>query len=80
MREYTFLLSSSFRTPHIKAKSLREAYGITKIWYFYQKLFGEKGIKEHLGKLTPIYQYANREDYVMSGWLSSNDKSLKEVS
>ena len=80
MREYTFLLSSNFRTPHIKANSLRRAYRMTRIWYLYQKIFGKKGIKERLGKLTPIYQYADPDDYVMSGWVSSNDKSLEEVS
>lgn len=53
---------------------------MTRIWYLYQKIFGKKGIKERLGKLTPIYQHANPDDYVMSGWVSSNDKSLEEVS
>lgn len=76
MREYTFLLSDSFRTPHVQARSLREAYRMTKIWYVHETVFR----KRKMGKLLTTYQVTKRgvDSSVMSGWLDSKDKSLKE--
>jgi len=62
MREYTFLLKGSFRTEHVKANTLRQAWFPLK--------------KKYKDRIIPIYQFANKNDYVMSGWLNSNDKKL----
>jgi hypothetical protein len=73
MREYTFLLSKSFRSEHVKAKDLREAWKLTKAWY--NSLSSES--KLQAGHLERIYQTCKDGDYVMSGWLATNDKHIK---
>lgn len=75
MREYTFLMSDSTRTPHVQAKTLRAAWTLTKIWYLYQTLFRRRT----LGKLTNTFQTCAEHDFIMSGWKATNDKQIKEL-
>jgi len=72
MKEYTFLLSKSFRSEHVKANTLREAWGLTKQWY--KTLSPER--KERAGSLTPCYQDCKEGDCVMSGWKQTLDKRI----
>ncbi|MBA7587632.1 hypothetical protein ES708_29663 [subsurface metagenome] len=72
MREYTFLLSKSFRSKHVKANTLREAWRLTKQWY--KALSPES--KERAGSLTRSYQDCQEGDYVMSGWKQTLDKRI----
>lgn len=74
MREYTFLMSDSTRTPHVKAKNLRTAWKLTKIWHRNETLFRNP----KLGELTSTYQTCGANDYVMSGWKDTHDKQIKE--
>lgn len=73
MPEYTFLLGHSFRSEHVKANTLREAWSKTKEWY--AQLDQER--KDRAGALLTSYQYAREGDMIMSGWLFSRDKKLK---
>jgi len=75
MREYTFLLSNSFRSTHVKARTLREAWNKTNQWY--TALSMEE--KAHGGILTHTYQDCRINDYVLSGWKQSTDKKLMGV-
>lgn len=70
MREYTFLMSDSFRTPHIFANNLREAWENAKEWH------KQEAKKRKLGELIPTYQSAGEGDYVMSGWRDIRDKAI----
>lgn len=72
MQEYTFLLGHSFRSEHVKAKTLREAWSKTKKWY--AQLSQEE--KERAGSLVSLYQFAREGAYVMSRWLETRDKKI----
>jgi len=73
MKEYTFLGSHSFRSQHVRAHTLREAWRVTKQWY--NSLSLEQ--REHMGHLTHSYQDAKDGDMVMSGWKFTRDKKIK---
>lgn len=76
MREYTFLGSKSFRSEHVKAKNLREAFIKTKLWYF--NLSEE--MKSRFGILRgQTYQWCGENDFIMSGWIYSRDNKLKDI-
>lgn len=75
MREYTFLGTKSFRSEHIKAKNIREAWKKTKLWY----LNLDKTEKEFFGDLTTTYQYAKENDFYMSNWLHSKTLGNKYI-
>jgi hypothetical protein len=63
MKEYTFLLENSFRTPHVKARNIREALQ-------YNRAFRKS--------MVGLYQVANDGDMVMSGWKTSNQIRKEE--
>jgi len=70
MPEYTFYLTKGYRSQHVKANNLYQAYLITKRDHdsVAQKMFGNI-IPNH-------YQVASDGDYLMSGWKTSQDKRL----
>jgi len=72
MNEYTFLTSQSWRSEHVKARTMREAWRIAKKQH--AALSVEE--RERYGSLIPHYQSAREGDMVMSGWIPSLDKSL----
>ena len=84
MKEYTFLMTTSWRSKHIKANTLREAFKKAKIWLEYQKNFGNTTIKESvsgkehqtIGEFTGQYQDCKENDCVMSGWKGIKDKKI----
>ena len=76
MKEYTFLMTTSFRSEHIKAHTLREAFKKVKIWHEYHKNFGSEQLKKNLGDLNGSYQDAKDDDFVMSGWKQIKDKKI----
>lgn len=76
MNEYKFLGSGSFRSEHVKAKTLRAAYVMTRKWY----LNLDSGTRARFGVLRgKTYQWCQDGAYVMSGWLHSRDPKLKDV-
>lgn len=71
-REYTFYLTEGFRTYHVKANTLREAWRKTVKYYL-----GHPKTMKVLGNLTSMYQsQKHHEDYVLSGWKCTKDKQI----
>ena len=74
MNEYTFLGSHSFRSRHVNAKSLREAFTKTRAWY--KSLAPDR--QKEFGVLRTTYQWGRDGCTALSGWIHSCDKKLKE--
>lgn len=73
MPEYTFFLTKGYRTQHVKAKNLYQAYLLAA------KDHDQEAINS-FGEIVPNhYQVASDGDYTMSGWKWSNDKRLLKI-
>jgi hypothetical protein len=73
-REYLFLLSGCFRTEHIQAQNLRQAWKKTK--KLIEKYVQSNDIK--IDQLYPInmYKVAKSGAFDMGPWLASKDKKI----
>lgn len=73
MPEYTFYLTKGYRSQHVKAKNLYQAYLITAKGH-------DEVARKMFGEIMPThYQVASDNAYLMSGWKWSNDQRLKRI-